>query len=349
MIKVEGAAEKQSGIYYEYDASAAPIGEGGMGKVFVGECVSVSSGERIPVALKLIASPTKDLIDRAMREASVQIDHPNLLRMYGFIPNMEYDSYQKNYIVRYYIVMERLVGVTLSGLVSGCFIDRSGLHIPYAQSLYESYCSDRKTTVVSIMRNILTGVGELHSRGFIHRDLDPSNVMVTIDNEIKLIDYGICKPYALTPSSGPKLTQVGALIGKVDYAAPEVITGDVSNHNRTTDIYSLGIMLYQLYTGTLPFTGDNSQIMQAHLNQSLPLRNIDDSQIRNVVDKATRKDQASRYQNVSDMLADLEKSTVTEAGGDSGFKPDSSAIGWWVYLLGGVAGMAIGAVLALMI
>ena len=248
MIRVEGAAEKQAGIYYEYDAAAAPIGEGGMGKVFVGECVSESSGERIPVALKLISSPTKDLIDRAMREASVQIDHPNLLRMYGFIPNMEYDSYQKNYIVRYYIVMERLVGVTLSSLVSGCFIDCSGMHIPYAQSLYERYCSDRKGTVVSIMTNILKGVGELHSRGFIHRDLDPSNVMITIDNEIKLIDYGICKPYALTASSGPKLTQVGALIGKVDYAAPEVITGDVANHNRTTDIYSLGIMLYQLYT-----------------------------------------------------------------------------------------------------
>ena len=349
MIRVEGAAEKQAGIYYEYDAAAAPIGEGGMGKVFVGECVSESSGERIPVALKLISSPTKDLIDRAMREASVQIDHPNLLRMYGFIPNMEYDSYQKNYIVRYYIVMERLVGVTLSSLVSGCFIDCSGKHIPYAQSLYERYCSDRKGTVVSIMTNILKGVGELHSRGFIHRDLDPSNVMITIDNEIKLIDYGICKPYALTASSGPKLTQVGALIGKVDYAAPEVITGDVANHNRTTDIYSLGIMLYQLYTGSLPFVGDNSQIMQAHLNQDIPLRNIDDTRIRKVVDKATRKDQASRYQNVSDMLADLENDPGTDGGEDGGVREPSHVIGWWVYLLGGILGLTIGAVLALMI
>ena len=245
--------------------------------------------------------------------------------------------------------MERLVGVTLSSLVSGCFIDCSGMHIPYAQSLYERYCSDRKGTVVSIMTNILKGVGELHSRGFIHRDLDPSNVMITIDNEIKLIDYGICKPYALTTSSGPKLTQVGALIGKVDYAAPEVITGDVANHNRTTDIYSLGIMLYQLYTGSLPFVGDNSQIMQAHLNQDIPLRNIDDTRIRKVVDKATRKDQASRYQNVSDMLADLENDPGTDGGEDGGVREPSHVIGWWVYLVGGILGLTIGAVLALMI
>ena len=242
------------------------------------------------------------------------------------------------------------MGVTLSSLVSGCFIDRSGMHIPYAQSLYERYCSDRKNTVVLIMSNILKGVGELHSRGFIHRDLDPSNVMITIDNEIKLIDYGICKPYALTPSSGPKLTQVGALIGKVDYAAPEVITGDVSNHDRTTDIYPLGIMLYQLYTGSLPFVGDNSQIMQAHLNQNIPLRNIDDSRIRDVVGKATNKEQASRYQNVSDMLADLENDSGTGGdGGAGGGGPENHVIGWWVYLLGGILGLAIGAVLALKI
>lgn len=344
MIRVEGAAEKQAGIYYEYDPSLAPIGEGGMGKVFVGDCVNESSGERIPVAIKLISSPTQDLIDRAMREASVQIDHPNLLRMYGFIPNMEYDSYQKNYIVRYYIVMERLVGVTLSSLVSGCFIDRSGMHIPYAQSLYERYCSDRKGTVVGIMRQILAGVNELHIRGFIHRDLDPSNVMVTIDDEIKLIDYGICKPYALSVSSGPKLTQVGALIGKVDYAAPEVITGDVTNHNRTTDIYSLGIMLYQLYTGVLPFSGDNSQIMQAHLSQPMPLGNIDDHQIRRIVEKATRKEQSARYQSVPEMLADFDNEIPVPhpVGHHIGFP-------WWGYLVIAVAGLVIGAMAAFVI
>ena len=340
IIRVEGAAENQAGIYYEYDPEIPPIGEGGMGKVFAGECVNVASGERIPVALKLIASPTKDLIDRAMREASIQIDHPNLLRMYGFIPNMEYDSYQKNYILRYYIAMERLVGVTLSSLVNGCFIDRSGMHIPYAQSLYESYRSDRKGTVISIMRSILAGVGELHNRGFIHRDLDPSNVMITVNNEIKLIDYGICKPYVSSPSSGPKLTQIGALIGKVDYAAPEVITGDVTNHNRTTDIYSLGIMLYQLYVGALPYSGDNTQIMQAHLTVGMPLRNISDPQIRFVVDKATRKEQIARYQNVADMLSDLENTPSVSSGSETP---------WWLFVIVGVITMVIGAVLAFII
>lgn len=318
MIRVQGASEVQHGIYYEYDNEALPLGQGGMGIVYEGYCFRVDNpNEYIPVAIKLITNTTPDLIERAMREASIQIDHPNLLRMWGFIPNMEWDSFTNSYKTRYYVVMDRLVGVDLYSLMTGLTIDKSGYNVEYAQELYSQFVSDRFRFVQTIMTSVMDAIVALHEAGYIHRDIDPSNVMVTNESEIKLIDFGISKTFTSLNDNGHKLTHAGAIIGKPDYAAPEIVLGDVLNHNVTTDIYALGVMLYQLYTGSLPFSGSNTEVMQAHLNEPLPVHNINNPSISKIVAKATQKKQAERYQSVAEMLEDFRKCTPDKSQPDN--------------------------------
>ena len=310
IVRVQGASEVQNGIYYEYDNESTPLGQGGMGIVYEGFCFRVDNpNEYIPVAIKKITNTTPDLIERAMREASIQIDHPNLLRMWGFIPNMELDPYTNSYKTQYYVVMDRLIGVDLYSLIHGVTIDKTGYNVDYAQSLYSLFINDRFEFVKTVMTSVLDAISALHNAGYIHRDIDPSNVMVTNEEQIKLIDFGISKTFSSLNDTVHKLTQTGAIIGKADYAAPEIVTGDVMHHNVTTDIYALGIMLYQLYTGELPFTGTDPEIMQAQLNNPLPLKNVDNNSLRGVIEKATQKKQNARYQSVEEMKADFEHCT----------------------------------------
>lgn len=310
VVKIQGPAEQVSKIYYEYDNESLPLGQGGMGIVYQGYCFQESSREEcIPVAIKLITINTHELVQRAMREASIQIEHPNLLRMFGFIPNMEYDAATGNVVPRYYVVMEALMGVNLDNVISGVTIDKFGNNCDYAKELHEMYVHDRNNFVVTVMTNVLGGIYALHEAGYIHRDIDPSNIMVTHDRQIKLIDFGISKTFTSLNGEAHKLTATGAIIGKVDYAAPEIVTGDVMHHNRTTDIYALGIMTYQLYTGVLPFHGDNATILRHQLNDPVPIENISDPIIRDVVRKATMKDQASRYQTVNEFIEDFSNMT----------------------------------------
>ncbi|HIZ87200.1 MAG TPA: serine/threonine protein kinase [Candidatus Coprenecus pullistercoris] len=305
IVKIQGVSELQNQIYYDYDTDSVPLGQGGMGIVYPGRCFKQDNpNEYIPVAVKLITNTNREMIERAMRESSIQIDHPNLLRMYGFIPNMEMDPFSHEMKPRYYIVMELLDGVSLESLLEGVFCARNGSDISYARELYDLSMRNRKEFTLKMMRPILSGVSRLHEAGYIHRDIDPSNVMITQDGGVKIIDYGVCKPVS-SAAGTVKLTMTGSIIGKVDYAAPELLSGDVQHHNFTTDVYALGILAYQLYTGSLPFTGDNSTVMKAHLSEDVPVGRIQDPVIRHVVEKAVSKAQSDRYQTVEQMWQDL--------------------------------------------
>lgn len=328
IIRVQGAEEIKNHIYYQYDSDSIPLGSGGMGVVYEGMCYSEDNAEEsVPVAIKLITNPTNNLIERAMREASVQIDSPNLLRMYGFIPNKELDPVTQTIVIKYYLVMERLVGVSLEDLINGVVIDRSGATIDFAKELYKLYISNRKKFIYTVISKILSGLLELHKAGFVHRDVDPSNVMITHDGNIKLIDYGICKPVSYFFYQSHKLTNYGALLGKIEYAAPEIITGDISHHNFSTDVYSVGIMMFQLCTGRLPFNGNNSEVMRAQLTQEVPLKKIIDRHFRCVIGKATQKSQSNRYQSAEEMIYDLHNSN--NGGSVSFFK-------WALFVLVGI-------------
>ena len=102
IVKIQGVSELQNQIYYDYDTDSIPLGQGGMGIVYPGRCFKQDNpNEYIPVAVKLITNTSREMIERAMRESSIQIDHPNLLRMYGFVPNMEMDPYTQEMKPRY--------------------------------------------------------------------------------------------------------------------------------------------------------------------------------------------------------------------------------------------------------
>ena len=216
---------------------------------------------------------------------------------------MELDTFTNNYVPRHYLIMEFLVGVNLDDLIGGIIITSSGVRIQRAHELHYKLINNRREAVIEIMTSILEGVKVLHSYGYIHRDIDPSNIMITVNGEIKLIDYGISR--SLTSNNVRYGTAHGHMLGKVDYAAPELISGEVNKHGITTDIYSLGILLYQLIVGSLPFIGDQASVMRAQLSEPVPVENISDVVIRRVVAKATQKEQNDRYQTIDEFFNDL--------------------------------------------
>lgn len=305
--KLQSDTEKRLGIYYEFDAESTPLGEGGMGRVFKGFRVVEQTGARTPVAIKAMYDnlPEK-LIERARREATIQLDNDNLIRMYGFVETVTIEETTGRAKSHYHVIMELLTGITLDELIQGVVCDKQGLEIPFARELYAQYMHQRDQAVIRIVKCILSGIMALHDKGFIHRDIDPTNIMITLDGKIKLIDFGICKQMMTLASQDKMLTVSGAFMGKVHYAAPELVIGDVSHQNETTDIYAIGILLFQLYTGHLPFFGSNDQVLQANLRQKLPLRDIARADLRRIVGKATQKVQAKRYASAAEFRVDLE-------------------------------------------
>ena len=307
IIRLQGDSEKRRGLYYEYDADAVPLGEGGMGRVFKGFRVVEKTGERTPVAIKAIYDNIPErVVERARREASIQIESDNLIRMLGFVETETFYGEGKRK-VHYHVIMELLVGVTLEDILKGITMNQNSLQIPFAAELYNQYLQDRDAAVVRIMRSILLGLMALHDNGYIHRDIDPSNIMVTMDGKIKLIDFGICKQIVSLESLDKALTASGVFMGKVNYAAPELVLGDVKNQNYTTDIYALGVLMYQLCTGHLPFSGTDQDILSANLRKKLPLKDVKNGTIRKIISKATEKIQAKRYSSVAELRVELDK------------------------------------------
>ena len=319
IIRLQGNTEKRIGIYYEYDVDSTPLGEGGMGRVFKGYRVVERTGERMPVAIKAIYENIPErVVERARREANIQLDNDNLIRMYGFVETVTQLEGDTKCKVHYHVIMELLIGVTLEDIMNGVTSDQNGMQIPFAAEIYSQYTQNRDAAVVRIMKSILSGLMALHDNGFIHRDIDPSNIMLTIDGKIKLIDFGICKQIVSLESLDKALTATGVFMGKVNYAAPELVLGDVRSQNYTTDIYALGVLLYQLCTGHLPFTGTDQDILSANLRKSLPMGDVRRSDFKKIIRKATEKVQSKRYASVAELRVDLERISTNGANGGNG-------------------------------
>lgn len=307
IIRLQGEIEKRKGIYYEYDTDAIPLGEGGMGRVFKGFRVIERTGEKMPVAIKAIYENIPEhVVERARREANIQLENDNLIRMYGFVETTFQTESGGKVKVHYHVIMELLVGVTLENVMNGITCDQNGMQIPFAAEIYSQYLQNRDAAVVRIMKPILSGLMALHDKGYIHRDIDPSNIMITIDGKIKLIDFGICKQIVSLGSVDKALTATGVFMGKVNYAAPELVLGDVKNQSYTTDIYALGVLLYQLCTGHLPFTGTDQDVLSANLRDPLPMKDVRNVALKRIIRKATDKIQSKRYASVAEFRVDLE-------------------------------------------
>lgn len=307
IIRLQGKEEKAQGIYYEFDYADEPLGVGGMGKVYSGRRIIQATGATTNVAIKFMFDDLpQSVIERARREASIHIQNENLVEMLGFIQIDEKLSSGEIH-QRYHVVSELLDGVMLNDLLQGKVTDRHGEVVPFAQNLYMDYMNDPSHFAVFIIRNLLSGIMALHDKGYIHRDIDPTNVMITREGKIKLIDFGIAKQLSTLSTQDKSLTTTGQFMGKAVYASPELVLGDVNYQNRTTDIYAIGIMFFQLIVGHPPFEGATHEVLEMQLHKKVPLQLIKQKQFREVIAKATAKKQSERYQTAAEFRVAVEQ------------------------------------------
>ena len=265
LIKIQGAIEKEQGIYYEVDDEATPLGAGGMGKVYAGVCIDEETGSHRDVAVKFLYDDLDEqTLRHARREASIQLHNDNLIEMFGF-SEVEDTNVLGETVKHYHIASELLNGITLADFLEGKLRSVTGEEIPLMEDLYAKYQNDSESFAVKIVRNVLSGLMALHDAGYIHRDIDPTNIMLTTDGRIKIIDFGIAKKVDDLGTKDRALTVSGIFIGKPEYAAPELVLGDIKHQNATTDIYAVGILLYQCITGHIPFQGPHHEVLDMQL------------------------------------------------------------------------------------
>lgn len=318
--RLQGEVEKRKGCHYEFDLDAKPIGEGGMGVVYHGYQVDDNHGSRSEVAIKILHEElSEEVYARAEREASIQLRHDNLVEMLGFITEFETDQFGTP-MYRHYVISEFLYGVELSDLLKGDFDSKEGKEISYAKQLYNRYIKEHEATSVEIIRCISSGVLALHDKGYIHRDIDPSNIMVTVDGSIKLIDFGIAKNLQTLGTKDKLTTSTGKFIGKAEYASPELVLGDVKSQNYSTDIYALGIVLYRLLVGHLPFEGSQYDVLQKQLHSKVPVRKVENKALARIVKKATDKTQSRRYSSIAEFRVALDAIAI--------YKPNIFELYW---------------------
>lgn len=332
LIRLQGEAEKRKRVFYQLDSAEEPIGVGGMGQVFKGLCVDERTGATRPVAIKFMYEDLPaNAIERARREASIQLRNDNLVEMLGFIETEERDALG-GVKKHYHVVSELLTGVSLSDILDGKTVDRTGEEVPYAVKLLQDYKNDPEHFARVIVMNILSGLMALHDAGYIHRDIDPSNIMVTSDDHIKLIDFGIAKQMNSLTTNDKSLTVAGKFMGKPEYAAPELALGDIKHQNQTTDIYAMGILLYQCIVGHTPFEGARHEILEKQLKAKMPLNVIKNKNLRRIIAIACEKKQDLRYQTSAQMRVALETM-------NAGKKPISSQLKYT--MIAAVVGLVI--------
>src|SRR5690625_4541039 len=250
------------------------IGACGMANVYLANDLIL---ER-EVAVKMMSldfQEDKDSLRRFQREAlsTTELTHPNIVNIYDV---GEGDQP--------YIVMEHVDGMDLKQYI------RENHPIPYQKA-------------IDIMEQILNGIAYAHKNDVIHRDIKPHNILIDKDGNIKITDFGIA--VSLSQNS---ITQTNSLLGSVQYISPEQARGNVVT--KQSDIYSLGIVLYELLTGTVPFEGESAvSIALKHFQTPIPsLREFDSrlpQPLENVVLKATAKEPRHRYATVDEMKEDL--------------------------------------------
>ncbi|PWU68913.1 Stk1 family PASTA domain-containing Ser/Thr kinase [Gracilibacillus dipsosauri] len=247
------------------------VGGGGMANVYLGNDLILDREVAIKV-LRLEYANDDEFIKRFHREAqaATSLSHPNIVSIY--------DIGEEDQI--YYMVMEYIDGMTLKQYIQ--------LHAPI--ELEE---------VLDIMAQISSAIGHAHDNGIIHRDIKPQNMLIDQYGQVKVTDFGIAVALSATA-----LTQTNSVLGSIHYLSPEQARGGKANVK--SDIYSLGIVMFEMITGTLPFSGQSAvSIALKHLQKDLPSirewkANIPQS-VENIMLKATTKDPLYRYQSAMDM------------------------------------------------
>ena len=251
------------------------IGEGGMANVYLAYDTILDRD----VAVKILRgdlSNDEKFVRRFQREAlnASSLSHPNIVEVYDVGDDNE----------QYFIVMEYIEGKNLKDLIK----KRGKLTV---------------SEVVDIMSQIADGLSVAHDSYIIHRDIKPQNIMILENGLVKITDFGIAMAMNAT-----QLTQTNSVMGSVHYLPPEQASGKGSTLK--SDIYSMGILMYELLTGVLPYRGDNAvEIALKHLKEALPsireeIPDIPQS-VENIILKSTAKNPKNRYNDAREMYEDL--------------------------------------------
>ncbi|MFH1762907.1 MAG: bifunctional serine/threonine-protein kinase/formylglycine-generating enzyme family protein, partial [Gemmatimonadota bacterium] len=252
------------------------IGQGGMGEVFLADDASLHR----KVALKFLPEALADSSEFRERflveaRAAAALSHPNICVIHE-VGEAE---------GRPFIAMEYVEGETLQGKI------RAG--------------SLGAEAVVAILGQIASGLEEAHGKGIIHRDIKTSNIMVTDRGQAKIMDFGLAKV-----RGGPALTKTLTTLGTVAYMSPEQAAGDEVDHR--TDLWSTGVVLYEMLTGELPFQGERETAVIHHIlhESPKPIKDLKPPvpvELRRMVDRALQKEPEARYGSAGEMLRDLRK------------------------------------------
>ncbi len=254
------------------------VGTGGMAKVYKARCHRLN---RL-VAIKILREDLSQDAEFRRRfhdesQAVAMLSHPNIVAVYDVSRSSELE----------YIVMELIDGITLKQ-----YMQKKGNKLNWREALH-------------FITQITKALGHAHSRGIIHRDIKPHNVMVLRDGSVKVADFGIARV-----ASGGHSTLTQEALGSVHYISPEQARG--SHIDARSDLYSAGVVLYEMITGRLPFEGDTPvSVAIQHIN-SIPLspRELDPSipeALEAITMKAMAPNPDNRYLSADEMLADLEE------------------------------------------
>lgn len=256
------------------------IGGGGMAVVYRALDTLLNRYVSIKV-LRAQYSTDEDFVRRFRREAqaAASLSHPNVVNIYDV--GVEGEDY--------YIVMEFVDGRTLKEVI------QEGAPLPINEA-------------IDIAKQICSALGHAHENNIVHRDIKPHNILISKDKRVKVTDFGIAR--AITSNT---ITQDGSVLGSVHYFSPEQARGGITDVK--SDIYSLGVVLYEMITGELPFSGETPiSVALKHLqDEFMEPRQINPAlpqSVENIVLKSLAKNPSVRYQTARDMLRDLEKALL---------------------------------------
>lgn len=267
------------------------IGAGGMSIVYKAKCNKLQRYVAIKVLREEFASD-EEFVSRFRVEAqsAASLSHPNIVSIYDV-------GYEEN---THYIVMEYIHGKTLKQLIEE--------EAPFTSS-----------KVLNVALDIASALQHAHKKNIIHRDIKPQNILITDEGVLKVADFGIAR--AVDSST---VVTTGNAIGSVHYFSPEQARGGYVD--KTSDIYSLGIVMFEMGTKTLPFEGESPvTVALKHINEEIPSpRSINhqlSSSLEDIIIKATQKKPENRYKNIDEMIKDMEQS-IQQPNGSFAKIPD---------------------------
>ncbi len=273
------------------------LGRGGMAEVYRAYQGTLDRYVAIKVLHAFLADDP-EFKSRFEREAQniAKLKHPNIVQVYDFDYDQEAESY--------YMVMELIDGSTLKDRLSSIMARGELLPLP---------------EVIRVMREAASALSYAHSRNMIHRDVKPANLMLDHDNRVVLTDFGIAKIV-----TGAQFTASGGMVGTPAFMAPEQGLGEAGDER--SDLYSLGIIMFQMLTGQLPYDAETPlAIILKHLNTPTPIaRDINPNipeELDRIVRKVISKEAVDRYQSAAALIEDLDR--FASANADIDIQPKS--------------------------